>query len=380
LKRRFSFLTVLISCLLCILATAALFISIFAIKTGGVNRVWDVLKYAQVIGIIEKNYIGKTDLGIAEEAGYRALISALDDRWSYYMSPEEYKAYKQYSKNTYTGIGITLQKVEETGELKIISVVADSPADKAGIKADDVLLAIDGISVTGMTVAEVRGIVQEQHGRELVLTIRTAEGALQDVSLYSETIFTDPVSYEMLESGLGYISIKNFEAGCADGVKSAVRKLMNDGATGLIFDVRNNPGGKVSQLLNILDFLLPEGDIFISIDKNGREKVHTSKADCIELPMAILVNANSYSAAEFFAAVLQEYDWALVVGEQTTGKGRSQITIALPDGSAVHISNNIYLTPNRIDLSQTGGITPDLVVENEGEGDRQLSTAVSALS
>ena len=109
MKRRFSFLTVLISCLLCILATAALFISIFAIKTGGVNRVWDVLKYAQVIGIIEKNYIGKTDLGIAEEAGYRALISALDDRWSYYMSPEEYKAYKQYSKNTYTGIGITLQ-------------------------------------------------------------------------------------------------------------------------------------------------------------------------------------------------------------------------------------------------------------------------------
>jgi len=360
--------------------TAALLVSAIAVITGSLGGVLDVLKYAHAIGIIEKNYIGDTDLNAAEEAGYRALVSALDDRWSYYMNPEEYEAYKLYSKNVYTGVGITIQKIEETGELRIVSVAEGSPAEKAGIEADDVLLAVDGTSVTGMAVSEVRGLIQERQGREVVLTVRTPEGDVRDVTLRSETIFNDPVSYKMLESGIGYISIKNFEAGCADGVKSAVKKLMEEGAAGLIFDVRNNPGGKVSQLLDILDFLLPEGDIFISVDKNGREKVHTSDADCIELPMATLVNAYSYSAAEFFAAALQEYDRAVVVGEQTTGKGRSQITVALPDGSAIHISNNVYLTPNRVDLSKVGGITPDIAVENEGAEDRQLSAAVSALS
>ncbi|MGI5935797.1 MAG: S41 family peptidase [Oscillospiraceae bacterium] len=380
MKKRFGIRTVVVSCLVCVLATAALLLSAVAVMTGSVGGVWDVLKYAHTIGIIEKNYIGETDLGTAEEAGYRALVGALDDRWSYYMNPEEYEAYKQYSKNTYTGVGITLQIIAETGEMKIVSVIEGSPAEKAGIAADDVLLAVDGASVTGMTISEVRGLIQARHGQEIVLTVRTPVGDVRDVRLRSETIFNDPVSYKMLESGLGYISIENFENGCADGVKSAVRKFMEEGAAGLIFDVRDNPGGKVSQLLDILDFLLPEGDIFISVDKNGREKVHTSNADCIELPMAILVNANTYSAAEFFAAALQEYDWAIVVGEQTTGKGRSQITVSLPDGSAIHISNNVYLTPNRVDLSKAGGVTPDIEEGNEGAEDRQLSAAVSALS
>lgn len=380
MKKQLGIRTVVVSCIICFFVTAALLVSAIAVITGSLGGVLDVLKYAHAIGIIEKNYIGDTDLNAAEEAGYRALVSALDDRWSYYMNPEEYEAYKLYSKNVYTGVGITIQKIEETGELRIVSVAEGSPAEKAGIEADDVLLAVDGTSVTGMAVSEVRGLIQERQGREVVLTVRTPEGDVRDVTLRSETIFNDPVSYKMLESGIGYISIKNFEAGCADGVKSAVKKLMEEGAAGLIFDVRNNPGGKVSQLLDILDFLLPEGDIFISVDKNGREKVHTSDADCIELPMATLVNAYSYSAAEFFAAALQEYDRAVVVGEQTTGKGRSQITVALPDGSAIHISNNVYLTPNRVDLSKVGGITPDIAVENEGAEDRQLSAAVSALS
>jgi carboxyl-terminal processing protease len=142
----------------------------------------------------------------------------------------------------------------------------------------------------------------------------------------------------------------------------------------------------------MLDYLLPEGEIFVSVSKDGTEKVETSDASCVEMPMAVLVNQNSYSAAEFFAAALREYDWATVVGQQTTGKGRSQITKRLSDGSALHISTKKYMTPSRVDLSEVGGITPDIEIEISDEDftslyydqlshedDEQLQAAVNAV-
>ena len=133
----------------------------------------------------------------------------------------------------------------------------------------------------------------------------------------------------------------------------------------------------MTELLKALDHILPEGDLFVSVTKSGKEKVSTSDASCVKLPMAVLINANTYSAAEYFAAALKEYNWATVVGSATTGKGRSQTTIELSDGSAVHISSRKYLTPTRVDLAQTGGITPDVVVDMGDTGDdMQLYKAI----
>jgi carboxyl-terminal processing protease len=200
------------------------------------------------------------------------------------------------------------------------------------------------------------------------------------------------VSYELLDSGVGLITIENFDSGVCDDFIAAVEDLQSQGAVGLIFDVRNDPGGLVSELTAMLDYLLPEGEIFVSVSKDGTEKVEKSGASCVEMPMAVLVNQNSYSAAEFFAAALREYDWATVVGQQTTGKGRSQITKLLSDGSALHISTKKYMTPNRVDLSEVGGITPDIEIEISDEDftllyydqlaredDEQLQAAVSAV-
>ena len=169
-----------------------------------------------------------------------------------------------------------------------------------------------------------------------------------------------PVEYQMLDDSVGYIAVANFRKGAGADAVAAAEELIGQGAQALVFDVRNNPGGQVSELEELLDYLLPEGDIFIRADKHGKEVVETSDADCVELPAAVIVNGDSYSAAEYFAAALREYGWAVVVGEATTGKARSQITVSLPDGSAVHISKYTYLTPQRNDLFEAGGIVPDV--------------------
>ena len=145
--------------------------------------------------------------------------------------------------------------------------------------------------------------------------------------------------------------------------------------------MRNNPGGKLSELITLLDHILPEGDLFVGVDRSGKETVTKSDNVCVKVPMSVIVNANTYSAAEFFAAALREYDWATIVGENTTGKGRSQTTELLSDGSAVHISSNKYLTPQRVDLSEQGGLIPDQTVTpgDDPEVDQQLNAAISAV-
>jgi carboxyl-terminal processing protease len=153
--------------------------------------------------------------------------------------------------------------------------------------------------------------------------------------------------------------IKNFEGGVADAFIAAANDLIKQGAASFVFDVRNNGGGRVSELKKMLDYLLPACDIFVAVDKSGREDVSVSDADNVKLPSVVLVNGYSFSAAEYFAACLQEYGYAQLVGQHTTGKNRSQITLELPDGGALHISSGEYLTPHRVSLTKQGGIAPD---------------------
>ncbi len=328
---------------------------------------WDGLrvsvKYASVMRVIETTYVAEYDLDEITDEALSAAISALDDSWSYYMDADTYAYYQTYSANQYQGIGVTITKDEETGGCLIVTTTKNGPADNAGLVAGDIILAVDGQSVTESTTSELRALIQADYGTDAMLTVQSGEdGTVFDVAVSCEAIYTSPVSYEMLEGDIGYIIISNFRSGAGAEAIAAVEALMEQGAVALVFDVRDNPGGQVSEMIELLDYLLPEGDLFVQTDKKGNENVRTSDADCIELPMAVIVNSGSYSAAEFFAAAMREYDRATVVGEATTGKGRSQVTIALADGSAVHISKYTYLTPNRVDLSEAGGLVPDVEV------------------
>ena len=380
MEKKFKLSTLIAACAVCLLIGVVIPLGTALIMAGGWHNLVYAGKYAVVAEIIEDRYIGDSDSEKVCDAAVSAMISSIGDKWSYYMTAEEYESYKEYVANAYTGVGITIRQDEESGGLEIVSVSAGSPAETAGIVSGDVLTAVDGQELNGLTTAEVKSIIQSKNGSEMLFTVIHADGSRSELPVTSGEIKVQAVTHEMLDGNIGYIRIVNFEVGSADGAINAVEELTEQGAKALLFDVRSNPGGRVSELTKMLDYLLPEGDIFVSVNKAGEETVTRSDSSCVELPMAVLVNADSYSAAELFAATLSEYDWAVTVGEATTGKGRSQITISLADGSAVHISTNAYLTPDRVDLSATGGIVPDYEVANSAEADEQLETATKILS
>lgn len=182
-------------------------------------------------------------------------------------------------------------------------------------------------------------------------------------SIVRSRIQTVVATGQLLEGNVGLITIKNFNERCADETIALIKDLKNQGATSLIFDVRYNPGGYKDEMVKVLDYLLPEGQLFRSVDYSGKEEIDRSDSKCLEMPMVVLINEDSYSAAEFFAAALQEYEWATVVGTPSTGKSHFQITIDLGDGSAVNLSVGKYYTPKGVSLADVGGLQPDQIVE-----------------
>lgn len=353
-----------------VVIAAAVVIAVF----GGIPRFASAYKYAAVLRLIDAQYVGDYELENVSDAALSGAISGLDDRWSYYMDAEEYEDYQNYSANVYQGIGVTIAKDEETGGFLVKSVTKDGPAQKAGILVGDIILAVDGQSVTEEDTGYLRSLIQADYGQTALVTVLREDGTTEDIPVSCEVIYSSPVKSKLLDGNVGYVAISNFREGAGSEAIDAIEELREQGAQKLVFDVRSDPGGQLTELVALLDYLLPEGDIFIRTDKYGRETVETSDADCVELPMAVIVNGDSYSAAEFFAAALREYDWATVVGEPTTGKARSQVTFELYDGSAVHISKYSYLTPHRVDLYEAGGIVPDVELALTEEEREQYDT------
>lgn len=368
----------IIACLAVAVVTAVLTYVAAIGGFGSKQYLDDARRYVEIEKIIDDNYIGDADYNELYNAAAAAMVKSIGDKWSYFMSAEEYEAYKLSSSNEYSGIGVSV-KVNSSGEFEVFSVEESSPAANAGIAVGDIITAIDGEDVSDKTLEDVSLLIRSKVNKDFPMTLESG-GDTKNVTVACEIIYKNPVSSRLLDGNIGYIKISNFEAGSSENTKKAIEQLLQTGATSFIFDVRNNPGGLLTELVDLLDYILPEGDLFISVDKSGKETVQTSDKVSLKNKMIVLVNGNSYSAAEFFAAALQEYNWATVVGEQTTGKARSQITLELSDGSAVHISTHKYLTPNRVDLAEAGGVTPDIAVAQDDEKtDKQLETAINAL-
>ena len=368
----------IIACLAVAIVTAILTYVAAIGGFGSKQYLDDARRYIEIEKIIDDNYIGDADYNELYNAAAAAMVKSIGDKWSYFMNAEEYEAYKLSSSNEYSGIGVSV-KVNSSGEFEVFSVEESSPAANAGIAVGDIITAIDGEDVSDKTLEDVSLLIRSKVNKDFPMTLESG-GDTKTVTVACEIIYKNPVSSRLLDGNIGYIKISNFEAGSSENTKKAIEQLLQTGATSFIFDVRINPGGLLTELVDLLDYILPEGDLFISVDKSGKETVQTSDKVSLKNKMIVLVNGNSYSAAEFFAAALQEYNWATVVGEQTTGKARSQITLELSDGSAVHISTHKYLTPNRVDLAEAGGVTPDIAVAQDDEKtDKQLETAINAL-
>ncbi len=318
-------------------------------------------KLLEAADLIESNYIGAADREKMTDAAISAMVDSLEDQWSYYLTASQLEQYRKYESNRYQGLGLVV-KSGETGGVIIYSVYPDSPAGEAQINPGSRILSVNERNLENSSLDEAMGLVTEAIKTGVVrLVLRTPDGQEQAFELQPGNVDTDPVSWEMLTDGIGYIRILNFEDRSGAQAVQAVEELCSDGANGLIFDVRNNPGGQLNQLLQLLDRLLPEGVLFISKDIQGNQNQEMSDSECVRLPMVVLVDSGSYSAAEFFAAALQEYEWAEIIGEQTTGKGYAQVTLMLRDGSALHISTQEYYTPLGNSLAGVG-LTPDQII------------------
>lgn len=322
-------------------------------------------KLDQVEYLIQNRFIEEADMEKAEDAAATAMIDSLGDRWSYYLSAADYATHKEQVENAYVGIGITISPEENGQGFLILAVQKDSGAEAAGLLAGDIITGAESQDVRGMTTAQLRDIIRGKEGTSVSLEI-TRDSEVLRVQVTRMQILTEVVSYEMLENSIGLIAISNFDARCADETIAAIEALREQGAQALIFDVRNNPGGYATELVKVLDYLLPEGDLFRTLDYAGRETVDKSDASFLDMPIAVVCNEDSYSAAEFFPAAIQEYDAGTIVGMPTCGKGYFQYTYELSDGSAVGLSAGKYFTPSGKSLIGTG-IQPDVVVEVDDE-------------
>ena len=332
-----------------IACTATLLIS------GNWQQIHPDSKLTQLEDLIDKYYADHVDMDALEDAAADAMVEALPDRWSYYISAEEYAAYLEGKNNAYVGIGVTIEMTEQG--YRITKLSEGGPAEEAGLLVGDLIVAADGVSLVGMDTAQGKTHIQGEEGTTVEITV-LREGESRTFAVERRTVRTPVATATMLDGQIGLVKIANFNANCSAETIAAVDALLEQGAQALIFDVRYNGGGYTKELVALLDHLLPAVPVFRTVDYKGKENVDYSDADCVEVPMAVLINGSSYSAAEFFAAALAEYDAAILVGEKTSGKGYYQVTYQLEDGSAVALSTGKYFTPKGESLEGVG-LTPE---------------------
>lgn len=341
--------------------------------------------------LIDQCFVGEVDDQTLDDGAAYGMVEALPDRWSYYIPASQMQTNEENLKNVYVGVGITIAVREDDKGFDILQVEPTGGAREAGIEPGDILVAVAGQQVSGIGTEGTRKLIRGDENTQVQLTVLRDDQQME-FSVTRKQILVQVATGRMLEGNIGYVSIVNFNSRCAQETIAQIEALLAQGAQSLIFDVRFNPGGYKDELVDLLDYLLPEGELFRSQFYDGRETVDTSDEKCLQMPMAVLINGSSYSAAEFFAAALDEYDWATLVGEPTVGKGYFQNTIELGDGSAVALSVGKYFTPKGRCLEETGGLTPEVAVELDEETtakiysqllepaeDAQLQAAIAAL-
>lgn len=365
--KRFSLRTLLLTAVLTVVLTAGVLLGAAWLLLGRAG-----VSMAETMVLINTLFVGEHDIQTATDQALDSLITGLGDRWSYYMDADSYQQQIQRRSNSYVGIGVTVTYLEE-GVLHIEAVTAGGPAEAAGLQAGEEITAVDGTALTAENISEATSLIQGEEGTQVILTVRGTDGTEREVTVTRGQIDESPAEGELLSDGTGLVTIRNFNSRCAEDAIAAVDSLVGQGAQRLVFDVRNNGGGYVSELTDLLDHLLPEGTIFRQRSNFGWETTVTSDAQFVELPMAVLVNGNTYSAAEFFAAQLQEMDWGVIVGEPTFGKGFSQQTFPLASGGAVNLSTARYFTGEGVSLIGTG-----LTLDQEVALTEEQAAALSA--
>lgn len=386
-------LIVFFACLVTFMTTFVLLRSSYEAKLGGdivsssgeSESGIDFDKLLEVDAYVRANFIGTVDYEKAMQYMLDGYMYALGDKYSVYHTAEEMQELTNESNGDLVGIGVRVMMDDETGGIRILNVMHDSPALETGLQVGDVIVKVGGLEVTADTYNTAVNDVAGEAGTELTVTIlrngETFERTLTRRLVRSETVFL-----EMQDNHTALIRIYEFTGNAADDFIAAMEEAQKAGATGYVFDVRNNPGGDLGVIVRILDYLLPEGPIVRIIDASG-EVVHTYTSDESEIqaPMVVLINENTASAAELFTSALLDYDKCVTVGQTTYGKGVMQNIITLPDGSGIRLTTHYY-NPPYSDNYNGVGIPADYELEMASSAiadpalDTQLQKALSLLA
>lgn len=342
-------------------------------------------KLNQLYGMINKYFLWDIDTTAAVDGVYKGLLESLDDPYSCYYTKEEMDGIAESSSGHYSGIGAYVTQDIESNITYISRPMPNSPAEESGLLPNDYIYEIDGEDVTGLELNVVVSKIKGPENTDVVISVkREGVDGLLDITVKRKTIEVDMLEYSMLEDGIGYIWLYEFEKVSVQQFDKAYADLESQGMKGLIVDLRDNPGGDLAAVVDLCDEFLPEGTIVYTKDKNGKGDKYTSDADYKNIPLVLLVNGNSASASEIFTGALKDYGVATIVGTKTFGKGIVQSLFSLTDGTGVKITESEYYLPND-ECIHGVGIEPDIEVEFDAENyvkdknDNQKDKAIEVL-
>lgn len=332
-------------------------------------------KIGQLVGIMEHYYYEDIDQKQLTEGVYAGLVNSLKDPYSTYFTAKEYSAYKDSSTGKYFGIGAVLSQDATTKFVSIVRAYEGTPASEAGLKAGDTIFSVDGIEASSMDLTEFVTHIKGEEGTSVhVIIEREGEDKKLEFDIERRQIQVPTVSSKMLDGKVGYLAITEFGDKDVTGKQfsEALEKLKADGMKKLIIDVRDNPGGMLDTVSEMLYEILPKGTVVYTQDKQGKKQEYKSNDnEELGMPLVVLVNGNSASASEIFAGAVKDYNYGTLIGTKTYGKGIVQVLIPLQDGSAVKVTMAKYFTPKGNYIHKKG-IEPDVVLEYEYQGDKEL--------
>lgn len=348
-------------------------------------------KIENIESVINQYYLDEINQDEVESWLYKGLIAGLGDTYATYYTKEELEKTTEATSGAYHGIGAVLTQDRTTGLITIVRCYEGTPSAEAGLLPEDVVYSVNDTEVSGMDLSEVVSMIKTEPGDTVKIeVVREGESDYLSFDVARAPIEVPTVNYEMLDGNIGYIEITEFDTITEEQFKEAMSALESQGMEKLVIDLRNNPGGVLSTVCNMLEQILPEGLIVYTEDREGnRTEYKSSGENEFEKPLAVLVNGNSASASEIFAGAVKDYGIGTLVGTKTFGKGIVQRIINLNDGTAVKLTVSKYYTPKGNDIHKVG-IEPDVEVELdealkqkvtiEKSEDNQLQKAIEVLN
>lgn len=319
-------------------------------------------KIEQLANTIDLLYYEDVDDEDLVQGLYKGLLEGVGDPYTAYYTPEEYKELMISATSSLSGIGVVMQQNPDTMQVTVNYVYEGSPAEKAGILAGDMIIQAEDAVASSMELSDFATHVRGDEGTTVHLKLYRIGTGYMDVEAVRAIIDVPTLKGEMLDDGIGYIMIAEFGNKTAEEFADAVKELEAQGMTSMIVDLRNNPGGMVDSVTQLLDQILPEGVIVWTEDKYGKKKEYTSDASCLDYQMAVLINESSASSSEIFAGAIRDYKYGTLIGTKTFGKGVVQGIRRLADGSAIKLTTSKYFTPNGQNIHGEG-IEPDIKLE-----------------